>query len=372
MSRRLVIGTSVSLSLAISTYLYTQHRRLSLRYPTYPVPSTLEIDARQGKPYTTLEWGTCDAGDVWAVPVPPGLVKKLELQAAESRRNADVKAASSLTSPSSKSHNGRKTDGKLEETDDLGVLWARAFMGSWPLRLESVIIGSLAAIGLQAFKRKERVPQRNRDTTDGEMFQTGDAFVNGVFIVEAHDKLPLTPSTTTSTPAPNTTSDRLLDSVDFHPGVASRIILRWGSVVPPVPTHASSDISSPTTISILGGYHTLAILRSSQLFTTSRQETARTSTEAQIDRNGEAQASTDDQLYFVFASHAVHKKTALKPTPVVSEASSVAGSYTKGSMSTAEYMKDRPILDQMLMWFHHEYSRILVDLAYKRVMSSFE
>ncbi|OCF34412.1 hypothetical protein I316_03926 [Kwoniella heveanensis BCC8398] len=372
MSRPLIIGTS--LTVAISSYLYAQHRRLVLRYPTYPVAPALEISSRLDKPYTTSEWGRCDAGDVWAVKVPSELATNLRLQKT-SHQGGDTQ----------KGDTG--SDDVLQVGDsngtDLGILWARAFMDSWPLRLERYVIRSLAAVGMEAFKRKEKVPQRNRDNTDGEMFEKGDAFVNGVFIVEAHDQIPFDLVQSTSE-----TAERGQNQADTKDASTSRIVLRWGSVVPPSPAQPSST-STPSDnvgISIMGGYHTLAVLPSSLLFPSNYSASSTQLGKLPIAPSNETNPSDEKgELYFVFASHAVHRKlntaskrqTSLQTTAEPISAGSVdsfpdAKNDINGSISTAEYMKDRPLNDRLLVWFHHQYSRLLVDLAMKRVAESLQ
>ncbi|WVF68314.1 hypothetical protein IAT40_003079 [Kwoniella sp. CBS 6097] len=337
-----------ALLLGISTYIYVQHRRRILEYPIHSVPPALEIDSRQDKPYTTPEWGRCDAGDVWAVRVPPKLANRVKLQ--RSTHGAETRA-STLDD-----QNGRGGDDV-----DLGILWARAFMGSWPLRLESLIIRSLSSLGVHAFQRKENVPQSNKDSTEGANFQTGDAFVNGVFIVEAHDE----PALTTEAERPHDPASTRQEDV------TSRVILRWGSVVvPPIQPGSSTPSAPEAPISIMGGYHTLAVLPSTVLFPAHGSATVRPLTTAPAAQAPDSPNQSEDELYFVFASHAVHRKM-YGSTDGHSSTETAKALLTDhpGSLSTAEYMKDRPFMDRLLVWFHHEYSRVLVDLAIRRIQN---
>ncbi|WVR07879.1 hypothetical protein IAU60_004922 [Kwoniella sp. DSM 27419] len=89
-------------------------------------------------------------------------------------------------------------------------------------------------------------------------------------------------------------------------------------------------------IAVQGGYHDLCVLPASSL--------------------GASQTGDvhPEDLYLVFASHLVH---------------TMSDKLTGGPLGTAEMSKQAGLALRGLIWFHQLYSRILVDLAVKRLTS---
>ncbi|KAJ7662872.1 hypothetical protein B0H17DRAFT_1211860 [Mycena rosella] len=96
--------------------VYYHHRRLLASYPTLRVPPSMEVSARRDTPAFGISganetWLSTHAGDMWAATVSRQLL-------------------SSNSAPNSE--------------DSLLLVFARAFFGTWPLRLERHLLGALA------------------------------------------------------------------------------------------------------------------------------------------------------------------------------------------------------------------------------------
>ncbi|WWD22851.1 hypothetical protein CI109_107345 [Kwoniella shandongensis] len=278
MSRRSILSLSTAAAFLASSYLYYQHTRLSNLYPTFSVPSVLNPRNRSDRPFTTDQWARSDVANLWYFRVP--------------RKTLEAKLSSQTQS---------RKDGEA------GELWARAFWGSWPLRLENGIIGLVTKLGMGIVSPPREGSRGEKFDEDGRWngYQKGTRLVNGGFTVEAVD---------------------ISSSKPRH-------ISRWGSVTP----------SPSAPFFIVGGYHTLTILPTSALPSTSLPPST--------------EVSTDDVL-LVFISHAVHR------TPISLQTNAQG---EEELLSELDQLPNLDWKDRLLGKFHEEYSRILIDLAVRRM-----
>ncbi|CAK5262498.1 unnamed protein product [Mycena citricolor] len=124
------------LPIGVLGVLYYQHIRLSAKYPTRRIPPHLELSAQSlsgTAPASGGAWKAAHAGDTWTAQVPRRLVLTAAARAG-----------------------GEESESAGEADDDLAVGFARAFWGSWWLRLEPRIIDVLEGVlRLGVFSRRE-------------------------------------------------------------------------------------------------------------------------------------------------------------------------------------------------------------------------
>ncbi|KAJ7663500.1 hypothetical protein B0H17DRAFT_309737 [Mycena rosella] len=152
------LGTVIlsSLPVALVGIMYYHHRRLLASYPTLRVPRSMEISARRDIPAFGISganktWLRTHAGDMWAATVPRRLL-------------------SSNSAPDSE--------------DTLLLVFARAFFGTWPLRLERHLLGALARMGILYESRGAHVGH------EGEhRLVNGARVLGGLAVVDAQQPL---------------------------------------------------------------------------------------------------------------------------------------------------------------------------------------
>ncbi|KAI5476282.1 hypothetical protein MNV49_007919 [Pseudohyphozyma bogoriensis] len=257
--------------LPVPAFLLQQHWRLKATYPSLPVSPAFEINARTDTPAvgmgeTPLMWLQTSAGDQWEAIVPRRWLKP-------------------------------------GQGDDLAEAFAKAFWSTWPLRLEGWIMSLAVRAGVAPFNF--------RGTTQVEgAFDGGARLLDGLFMVEAHDKHPK--------------GSEMIDG----PVIAS-----WWTNFSP----------SPPTPRLLGGYHSFLVER---LPTDSNNFIPSDTTSAE----------DEEQVRLVFASHAV-----LSP-PIQPPANSIASPASTSLVGLSPATK-------VMMPIHHIYSRLLLDAAVKRLRS---
>ncbi|KAJ6579225.1 hypothetical protein DFH09DRAFT_1276103 [Mycena vulgaris] len=277
----LLLGT---LPVALLGILYYEHRRLQSSYPTLRVPLYFEISARRDRPAFGMSgandggksrpgepWMNTHAGDLWTATIP--------------RR---------LLSPPS------------EEEDAPLIVFARAFLTSWPLRLERHILNAFDSLGILYQTRGGTVG------AEGERRLINTARVMGGFgVIEAQG------------------------SSDPQSGDAPLVVSWW---LRPL---AVSDTRKP---GLLGGYHSFAIeddrspLNSNSKSPVGRQEpTVRVS----------------------FISHLIFSP----PYPTAAPSPDLADNPHQSSSTPTSELRGLSLSQELVMWFHTLYSRILLDLA---------
>ncbi|CAK5262775.1 unnamed protein product [Mycena citricolor] len=154
------------LPIGVLGVLYYQHIRLSAKYPTRRIPPHLELSAQSlsgTAPASGGAWKAAHAGDTWTAQVPRRLVLTAAARAG-----------------------GEESESAGEADDDLAVGFARAFWGSWWLRLEPRIIDVLEGVlRLGVFSRREG--SRGEHPAG---FVPGEQVMTGYFFVESHEERP--------------------------------------------------------------------------------------------------------------------------------------------------------------------------------------
>ncbi|KAJ7165432.1 hypothetical protein C8R43DRAFT_1232534 [Mycena crocata] len=292
------------LPFALMGFMYYEHRRLLAAYPTLRVPPALEISARRDKPAfgmsiqndsgstmksandTGEPWMRTHAGDLYAATIP----KRLLFNSAPEKYGSD---------------------GPL-------IAFARAFWGSWPLRLESHIVRTLARIGVLFQLRGGHVGPREQN-----LFANTARILGGLFVVEAHDSATPIARSGDTFAAESSQKERFLGP----------IIASWWLR----PTETKPLVNRDAA-GVLGGYHSFAV-------------------EDLQPTDGE-----EPSVRLLFVSHLTLSKS---PT----RSNSSAELTSAESIATAQ-LQGLSLRQRIVMHFHAIYSRLLLDLAVKRLESA--
>ncbi|WWC91172.1 uncharacterized protein L201_006113 [Kwoniella dendrophila CBS 6074] len=206
--------------------------------------------------------------------------------------------------------------------NDLGIRWNKSFWGSSPLSIEGTLFGFIK--GFLGYKTDEGSSSKEMSLEKGD-FEIGKTVLNGLFTIESINYIPISSITNQGQ---NIRS--------------SQITYRWGDLTPAV----------KSSILVRGGYHTLSIL---PLNSISREVLKQDKDE------GENENDQNDYLYLIFTAQGVYKY------PLSSSSSLTSSSIQQQPKRSIEMVKGMNILDKIFAEFHREYSRILFDLAIKRM-----
>ena len=122
--------------------LLQQHLRLQSTYPTHRTTPSLEISPRSDNPATAPAWRRTHAGDEWTADVPRAWL------------------GDGSTAPE--------------------VVFARAFWGSWPLRIEWSLVQFLARNNVGPFALREAQSAAAKERKAERDFEPGAQVIGGL------------------------------------------------------------------------------------------------------------------------------------------------------------------------------------------------